>query len=144
MGFFKRKPTLSTPAVPATDGRPALASAPAGLSSVAVASAGRPVSGSRRVSAVSHRALVKPIVSEKAAALGALRQYVFAVQPRMNKVEIAKVVNALYGVSPVAVNIVNVRGKRVRTGRTQGVRKSWKKAIVTLKAGDSIEVYHGV
>ena len=93
---------------------------------------------------MSHRALVKRIVSEKAAALGALRQYVFAVQPHMNKVEIAKVVNALYGVRPVAVNIIVVRGKRVRTGRTQGVRKSWKKAIVTLKAGESIEAYHGV
>lgn len=129
MGIFSRKPATPKPT----------AVTPAVSAAAPVRPAGR-----RRVSAVSHRALVKPIVSEKAAALGALRQYVFAVQPQMNKVEIAKVVNALYGVSPVAVNIVNVRGKRVRTGRTQGVRKSWKKAIVTLKEGETIEVYQGV
>lgn len=127
MGIFTRKAESSK------------SDAPAAAVSASVQSTGK-----RRVSAVSHRALIRPVVSEKAAALSALRQYVFMVEPKMNKVEIAKVINALYGVTAVSVRIVNVRGKRVRTGRTQGVRKSWKKAMITLKEGESIALYQGV
>ena len=91
-----------------------------------------------------YRVLIKPLVTEKASSAGILNKYVFAINPRMNKVEVKKAVRAIYNVDPVKVNISNFSGKQVRYGRTSGQTKSWKKAVVTLKAGDKIEVYEGV
>lgn len=88
--------------------------------------------------------LVKPLVTEKAAALGTHRQYVFMVEPRMNKIEVKKAIRTIYGVDPIKVNMVTMMGKAVRYGKTSGRTKHWKKAIVTLKVGDTIEVYEGV
>lgn len=88
--------------------------------------------------------LVKPLITEKASALGAINKYVFAVSPKTNKVEVKKAIRAVYNVDPIAVNISNFSGKRVRYGRTSGVTKGWKKAVVTLKPGDKIEVYEGI
>ena len=88
--------------------------------------------------------LVKPLITEKASALGAVNKYVFAVSPRTNKIEVKKAIRAVYNVDPIAVNISNFSGKRVRYGRTSGVTKGWKKAVVTLKPGDKIEVYEGI
>lgn len=88
--------------------------------------------------------LVKPLITEKSSFLSPYGQYVFEVSPRTNKVEIAKAIERAYGVKPISVNIIRVRGKKVRYGKTQGVTKKWKKAIITLKPGDKIEVYEGV
>ena len=88
--------------------------------------------------------LVKPMITEKAAFIGQYGQYVFEVSPRANKIEIAKAVESIYGVKPKSVNIVHVRGKHVRYGKTSGQTKRRKKAIVTLKPGDKIEVHEGV
>jgi len=88
--------------------------------------------------------LIKPLVTEKAATISALRQYVFAVAPSANKSEIKKAVRALYGVEPTSVNVARVSGKQGRFGRSLGQRKNWKKAIVTLKEGQSISLYEGV
>jgi|SRR3989344_440634 len=94
--------------------------------------------------AAAYRVLVKPIVSEKAAEFGAVGKYVFAVASDMNKVEVKKAIRTIYGVEPLAVNISNVRGRVVRFGRAWGRTKAWKKAVITLKPGDKIEVYEGV
>jgi len=94
--------------------------------------------------AQSYRVIIKPLVTEKAAELGALGKYVFAVNPRMNKVEVKKAIRSIYKVDPVQINISNFSGKYVRYGRSWGKTKGWKKAIVTLKPGDKIEVYEGV
>lgn len=91
-----------------------------------------------------YRILIKPLVTEKASHLAALNKYVFVVNPKMNKIEVKKAIRTIYKVEPVAVNILNFSGKSVRYGRTQGKTKSWKKAVVTLKEGDKIEVYEGV
>ncbi len=88
--------------------------------------------------------LVKPLITEKSSFLSPYGQYVFEVATKTNKIEIAKAIERAYGVKPVSVNIVRVRGKNVRYGKTMGVTKKWKKAIVTLKPGDKIEVYEGV
>jgi large subunit ribosomal protein L23 len=90
------------------------------------------------------RVLIKPLITEKAAHLAAQNKYVFAVNPRMNKIEIKKAVRTVYNVEPVNVNVANFSGKNVRYGRTFGQTRGWKKAIVTLKAGDKIEIYEGV
>lgn len=88
--------------------------------------------------------LIKPAVTEKAGALNELNQYVFVVDRGANKITIAKAVEAFYGVKPVAVNIINMPGKKVVRGRIKGQRSDWKKAIVTLPAGKTIAIYEGV
>ncbi len=90
---------------------------------------------------IAYEILVRPLVTEKASGLAVINQYVFAVQPKANKVEIKKAIEELYGVSPIAVNIIKMRGKHVRYGRTQGRTKNWKKAVITLKKGESIKIY---
>jgi len=90
------------------------------------------------------RILVKPLLTEKISEAGMYNQYAFEVKPNTNKIQIKKAIETYYKVKPVRVNIVNVRGRSVRWGRTQGKTRAWKKAIVTLRAGDKIEVYEGV
>ncbi len=91
-----------------------------------------------------YRILIKPLVTEKATNLGALNKYIFAVSPKANKIEIAKAVEEVYGIKPIGVNIIKVRGKIVRSGRISGERKDWKKAIVALPEGKTIKIYEGV
>lgn len=91
-----------------------------------------------------HRVLVRPLITEKAANFGVLNKYAFVVTPNSNKVEVAKAVKAVYGVKPVSVNIVCVKGKAVTRGRIKGRRSDLKKAIVTLKKGETIQIYEGV
>jgi large subunit ribosomal protein L23 len=100
--------------------------------------------GIKGKTASSYRFLVKPLVTEKAGNMSAEGKYVFEVNSFANKVEIKKAIRAVYNVNPVKINILNVSGKSVRYGRTQGKTKNWKKAVVTLKPGDKIEVYEGV
>jgi Ribosomal protein L23 len=90
------------------------------------------------------RVLLHPLVTEKTAVMATHSKYVFAIDPKMNKVEVKKAVRAVYGVNPVAVNIVTMKGKAIRYGRLTGRRKDWKKAIITLPQGQTIEVYEGV
>lgn len=84
------------------------------------------------------RLLLSPVVTEKATSLGQYGKYVFAVPTSANRIEIAKAVQIIYGVTPIKVNIINTSGKDVRYGRTDGRTKDWKKAIVTLKEGQKI------
>jgi large subunit ribosomal protein L23 len=102
------------------------------------------VKENKAVGSNAYKALIKPLVTEKATHLGAINQYVFSVDPKVNKIEINKAILALYGVEPTSINIIRVKGKKVRSGRTRGQRKDWKKAVVTLKKDDKIEVYEGV
>ena len=88
--------------------------------------------------------LVKPLVTEKSAILAAHQQYAFRVAMDANRVQVKQAVKALYGVNPKSVNIQRVRGKFVRFGKMSGQRQTWKKAIVTLPAGTSIDVYAGM
>jgi large subunit ribosomal protein L23 len=93
---------------------------------------------------LSYRLLVKPLITEKATNLSAENKYVFVVSIKANKIEIAKAIEATYGVKPLAINIINRAGKKVARGKVRGQRKDWKKAIVTLKKGETIKIYEGV
>jgi large subunit ribosomal protein L23 len=89
--------------------------------------------------------LRKPLLTEKVAAQqDANNQYSFVVDPIANKVEIKRAVEKKYSVTVVGVQTMNVRGKTKRLGRFEGQRPSWKKAIVTLKKGESIELAQNV
>ncbi|MBI5254241.1 50S ribosomal protein L23 [Candidatus Falkowbacteria bacterium] len=88
--------------------------------------------------------LLRPLITEKATDVGALNKYEFLVSKQATRSEIAEMVEKIYGVCPAKVNIVRSIGKKVRHGRKFGATKAKKKAIVTLSAGDKIEIYEGV
>jgi len=79
------------------------------------------------------------ILTEKAVALSALNKYVFLVEKKANASEIKKAIKEAYNVDAVSVNIVNVKPKKRRLGRSVGTKPGYKKAIVTLKVGQKIE-----
>lgn len=85
-----------------------------------------------------------PRVSEKASVLGSTGTYVFNVPTSANKVEVRKAVEKQYKVKVVRVNMIRGEGKVVRRGRIAGKRSNWKKALVTLKSGQKIELHPGV
>lgn len=85
--------------------------------------------------------LVKPVVTEKSNELTNENKYVFKVRPDANKIMVKDAVKKIFGVDPVRVNIQVNRGKSKRNRYKVGVSSSWKKAIVTLKLGDKIELY---
>jgi large subunit ribosomal protein L23 len=88
--------------------------------------------------------LVKPLITEKAANLNALNKYAFVVSVQANKITVAKAIQAIYGVKPLKVNLINVSGKKVARGKVRGQRSDWRKAIVTLPKGTTIKIYEGV
>ena len=85
------------------------------------------------------------IISEKGTRLrGAANAYLFRVHPDANKIEIARAVEKIFNVSVTNVRTMNVQGKPKRLGRFAGKRADWKKAVVTLKSGQTIEVFDQV
>jgi large subunit ribosomal protein L23 len=91
--------------------------------------------------------ILRPVVSEKSTILGDQGKYVFEVAPTANKIQIKAAVEAAFAnkkVSVEAVNILHVPGKMRRRGRSVGMTRSWKKAIVTLKAGQRLDLFEGV
>lgn len=84
--------------------------------------------------------ILRPIVTEKSVTLGAENKYTFAVDPRANKCEIRAAVEHIFKVKVLKVNTLNVKGKPKRFKRYQGHKSDWKKAIITLKEGDKIEI----
>jgi large subunit ribosomal protein L23 len=69
--------------------------------------------------------------------------FVFQVHPEANKIEIRKAVEAVFKVKVSDVRTQNVHGKLKRMGKTEGRRSSWKKAIVKLKPGNTIQIFEG-
>ena len=87
--------------------------------------------------------LVRPLITERTTQLMAEGKYVFVVAKAANKIEIAKAVSEVFKVKVAKVNTVNVIGKKKRMGRTQGKRPDYKKAIVKLAPGETIEFFEG-
>jgi len=87
-----------------------------------------------------YKILKTPHVSEKATDLLEKNQYIFRVFSEANKIEIKRAVEDLYGVKVINVKIINVPEKSRRLGKTVGVRKGYKKAIVKIISGQKIEV----
>ena len=86
-----------------------------------------------------------PLVTEKStAAKDQFNQVAFVVDLRANKIQIKKAVEKIFKVKVLKVRTQRVSGKVRRMGRTSGARPDWKKAFVTLRAGDRIEFFEGV
>ncbi len=91
------------------------------------------------------RIIRRPLITEKGTVLReALRQYLFEVDQKATKRQIKGAVEALFKVHVEDVKTLRVRGKVKRVGRGTGKRPNWKKAFVTIKAGEKIEFFEGV
>ncbi len=93
--------------------------------------------------------IIKPLVTEKMTALtDKLNRFGFIVRPDANKLEIKREIEALYNVTVVAVNTMRYQGKDksryTKSGFIKGRRNAFKKAIVTLKEGDTIDFYSNI
>jgi large subunit ribosomal protein L23 len=87
----------------------------------------------------------RPLVTEKGADLREKHnQYLFEVDTSANKHEIRRAIEHFFGVKVLAVRTQHYRGKVKRLGRFEGKRADWKKAIVTLAEGDSIDLFESV
>ena len=91
-----------------------------------------------------HEVLCRPVITEKNTDLMDQNKYVFQTQKKANKAQIKAAVEKAFGVTVVSVNVITVPVKPRGFGRLRGRRPAWKKAIVTLKPGDKIEIFEGV
>ncbi len=87
--------------------------------------------------------LLAPVVSEKSYSLLEDRKYSFRVHQDAHKTQVRQAVEELFGVKVQAVNIIKVQSKPKRRGMIRGRRPGWKKAIVQLREGHSIEIFEG-
>src|SRR3989344_7964133 len=88
----------------------------------------------------SYEVVKEPHISEKASVLAENDKYTFKVYSNTNKLEIKKSVEGIYGVNVLRVNIIKSPKKKRRLGRTEGFKKAFTKAVVTVKAGQKIEI----
>ena len=88
--------------------------------------------------------LKAPKMTEKTLSLKEeVNQYAFEVDPKANKIQIRDCIEKTFKVSVIKVRTMNVRGKKKTMGRYRGYKSNWKKALVTLKNGDTIEYFEG-
>lgn len=89
-----------------------------------------------------HDIIIKPLVTEKAVNLAQEQnKYTFYVDRKANKIEIKNAIEEIFKVKVLAVNTMNVKGKKKRVGRHGGMTAARKKAVVTLSPNDKIEIF---
>jgi large subunit ribosomal protein L23 len=89
--------------------------------------------------------VISPLVTEKGTIVGEKgNQVVFRIRPGARKHQIRDVIEDLFKVTVVKVRTSNFLGKQCRRGRNTGQRPNWKKAYITLKKGDRIEIFEGL
>ena len=92
--------------------------------------------------------VLRPVISEKSMDQSTANKYTFAVADDANKMQIKSAVEELFKVTVINVNVMTTKRKEKsrnrRRGRQVGYTSPWKKAVVTIKAGDSIEFFEGV
>jgi large subunit ribosomal protein L23 len=90
-----------------------------------------------------NQVLLAPVVSEKSYELIEQRKYAFRVHPDAHKTQVRQAVEELFDVRVQGVNILKVQPKPKRRGLIRGQKPGWKKAIVQLREGESIEIFEG-
>ena len=88
--------------------------------------------------------IIRPIVSEKSFVLAEAGRYTFRVHPDSHKTQIRQAIEELFDVNVVSVHTANVRAKPKRRGLSVGTRRSWKKAIVTVREGERIPIFQAL
>jgi large subunit ribosomal protein L23 len=91
-----------------------------------------------------YKVLQRPLITEKNSVLQAQGKYAFKVAQEANKEQIRQAVEKAFKVTVTGVNVMTVAGKRRRMRGREVMSPSWKKALVTLKPGDKIELVEGV
>jgi large subunit ribosomal protein L23 len=92
-----------------------------------------------------HQVIRRPLITEKSTTQKESgNQVTFEVHQQANKIEIRDAIEKLFKVKVVCVNTMNMEGKKKRLGRSAGKKSDWKKAIVTLQKGQSIDFFEGV
>ena len=87
--------------------------------------------------------IIRPVVSEKSYVLASADKYTFRVHPDAHKTQIRQAVEELFNVHVERVNVIQVRSKPKRRGMVRGRKPGWKKAVVQIRAGESIEIFEG-
>jgi large subunit ribosomal protein L23 len=91
-----------------------------------------------------HQILHHPVLTEKSTMLReGFNKVSFAVHPSANKIDVKTAVERMLNVKVIDVNMLRVRGKIKRLGRFAGRKPNWKKAIVTLKTGEKLDIFEG-
>jgi large subunit ribosomal protein L23 len=88
-----------------------------------------------------HDVLIRPLITEKSTRIIEIGQYTFEVHREANKIQIREAVEKTFNVKVKAVNTLNMPRKTRRRGRTVGTVPGWKKAIVTLQEGQTIDIF---
>ena len=88
--------------------------------------------------------IIRPVVSEKSYVLAGFDKYTFRVHPGAHKTQIRQAVEQLFDVTVIDVRTMSVKSKPKRRGLTSGRTRSWKKAIVQVREGDSIPIFAGL
>lgn len=91
-------------------------------------------------SKIAYRVLKEPIISEKSTSLSEEGKYIFKVFPNANKKDIKKAIEDIYKIKVKKVNIINIVPKKKRLGRQEGWKSGYKKAIISLEAGEKIDL----
>lgn len=91
-----------------------------------------------------YQVLVKPVITEKNTMLTTLNKYCFEVADGASKQQIKEAVEQLLKVSVLTVNVSKVPGKTRRVGKHHGMTSPWRKAVVTIRPGQRIELFEGV
>jgi large subunit ribosomal protein L23 len=88
--------------------------------------------------------IIRPVVSEKSFVLAEAGKYTFRVHDKAHKTQIRQAIEVLFDVKVVEVRTASVKSKPKRRGHTSGRTRAWKKAIVQVQAGDSIQIFQGL
>lgn len=88
--------------------------------------------------------IISPVVSEKSYVLAAAGKYTFRIHPDAHKTHVRQAVEALFDVHVEDVRTISVRPKPKRRGTSRGHTRSWRKAIVQVRSGESIPIYAGL
>jgi large subunit ribosomal protein L23 len=88
--------------------------------------------------------IIRPVVSEKSFVLAETGKYTFRVHDKAHKTQIRQAIELLFDVKVVEVRTASVKSKPKRRGHTSGRTRAWKKAIVQVREGDSIQIFRGL
>jgi large subunit ribosomal protein L23 len=88
--------------------------------------------------------IIRPVLSEKTFALAEAGKYTFRVNDRAHKTQIRQAIEQLFDVKVLEVRTASVKSKPKRRGHTSGKTRSWKKAYVQVRAGDTIPIFRGL
>jgi len=91
----------------------------------------------------SDQIIIEPIVTEKSNNMKEVNKFIFKVDARANKFQIMKALRDLFNLHPLKCNIMNVKRKPKRLRNKMGYTAAWKKAIVTLAKGETIDIFEG-